>query len=155
MFVARVDVPGVQPNSMLNSGRQLSFRALRPRKSVHPSVPLDRNDRAFDRLDETKCKPDRQRYPERNLQPHHGGLVGLHEQCQRNDGVANQENDQVSGKVVSALVEKFFVAPRAAVGDFEEAAEHAASAAVRTFSPQSPHHSLCGSYRHSPDLYGR
>jgi hypothetical protein len=82
-------------------------------------------------------------------------IAGEYSVSTRNHNVADQENDQVRGKVVGALVEKFFTAHRAAVDDFEEAAEHAPLAAVRAFSAQSPHHSLCGSYPLSYDLSGR
>jgi hypothetical protein len=56
--------------------------------------------------------------------------------------VTHQDDNEISWKIVGTLVEEFFAAHRAAIGHFEEAGEHVSAAAIRTASPQPPHHGL-------------
>src|SRR2546421_919206 len=104
---------------------------------VHAGMPLQGDDCTLDRLKQQQREDQRQRQEHRGMDPV-GRLIGhLDMQNKRHDQVPDDHDDQIGRKVVGPLVMQFLAADIAAVRDLEEAAEHAAVAAIRAAPAQA------------------
>ena len=75
--------------------------------------------------------------PQRHADPDRRSDFGFHHQHDRHQDVADDDDHQIGGKIVGAVVMQLLAAVRALVGDLQKGAEHTALAAGRA-APAQP-----------------
>jgi hypothetical protein len=105
---------------------------------MHVVRPLPGNDRAFDRLQQADAERESQWQPNENMQPIWRRKCDLHGERGGHDNVSGDENNEVCGRVVGAVMVKNFAAHGALVHRFEEGPKQPSLAAVWTAAVQAP-----------------
>jgi hypothetical protein len=80
------------------------------REAVHSELPLQRDDHSFRGLQKRQRAHGYQRQPDQKVEPHGRRVIDLNSERRWNDGVAEDEDHNVRGKVVSAVMVQFFAA---------------------------------------------
>jgi len=94
-------------------------------------MPLKRHNHAFDRLQQAERQDQHQRQPDRRVHPVGRRPGQLDVESQRHDHMPDQHDDEISGKVVGAMMMKGLAAGVACVGDLHETAKQMAPSAGR------------------------
>src|SRR6185437_9775550 len=130
----------------------LGTRELRRREAMHASLPLHRNDRALDRLQQPDRQAEDQRPPQQGMDPVGRTVGDLDPHREWHDDVTDQHDHQVGREVVGAVIAERLAAGLAMVGDLHEGAEQMTFAAVRAAAEKSTLQSQ--SQGHRSLLYG-
>ena len=116
--------------------RQLGFL-----EAVHSHVPLQRNDGAFDRLQQTEGENEGGRQPQHQVHPVRRRKIGLHRQHGRNQQVADDEDHDIGGKIIGPMMVQLLAAHLAMILHLKKGAEHPSLAAARA-AAEKPAHDL-------------
>lgn len=109
---------------------------LRFLESVHTRVPLQGDDRAFDRLQQPQRHDQARRRPDRQMRREGRRELLFRPENQRNQHVSDDHDHEVGWKIVSAVMMKFLAARSTTVGDLQEGTEQPALSAGRALAPE-------------------
>jgi hypothetical protein len=102
---------------------------------------LQGNDGAFNRLQQAERQDEGRRQPQQQMHPVRRREVGLHREHGGHQQEANDEDHDVGGKIVGAMMVQLFAAHLAMIPHLEKGAEHPPLAAAGT-AAEKPAHDL-------------